>query len=257
MYTNILATICDLDGIIIRTETIHAQAWKKVLDIFFSHHRETFAKDYGEFDINPNYAKYFANRSNLEGIQAYFEALNIPVSGGTLEDPEEKNTLLGLCNLKDSFFTHLSASQDIEIIDENVQQLKEWKQQGMKIVVVSYNKNCQNILKIAKISSLFNLIVNGFVAEKHQLRPKPHPDAYLYAATSLGIAPEAIMIVENDALGLEAAKSGGFGLTVCLQDQNNSASTLTPDIWANSLSEIQWAEKNAYFKQKRPVFELL
>lgn len=257
MYTNILATICDLDGIIIRTEKIHAQAWKKVLDIFFSHHRETFAKDYAEFDIDHDYAKYFASRSNLEGIQAYFEAMNVFPSDGTLEDPEEKNTLLGLCNLKDSFFTHLSASQDIEIIDENVQQLKEWKQQGMKVVVVSYNKNCQNILKIAKISSLFNLIVNGFVAERHHLRPKPHPDAYLYAATSLNIPPEAIMIVENDALGLEAAKSGGFGLTVCLQDQNNNASSLTPDIWARSLNEIQWAKKDENFIQKKPVFELL
>ena len=77
MYTNILATICDLDGIIIRTEKIHAQAWKKVLDIFFSHHREIFSKDYGEFDIPHDYVKYFANRSNLEGIEAYFEALNV------------------------------------------------------------------------------------------------------------------------------------------------------------------------------------
>ena len=34
MYKNILATICDLDGIIIRTGKLHAQAWKKVFDTF-------------------------------------------------------------------------------------------------------------------------------------------------------------------------------------------------------------------------------
>ena len=183
--------------------------------------------------------------------------MNLLSSIDNSEDPLDKNILHSLCNLKDSFFMHLSASQDIEIIEENVEQLKEWKQQGMKIVVVSYNKNCQNILKIANISSLFNLIVNGFVAERHHLKPKPHPDAYLYAASSLNIPPEAIMVVENEILGLEAAKSGGFGLTVCLQDQNNSFTHLTPDIWARSLREINWSRKTDNFIQKKPVFELL
>jgi HAD superfamily hydrolase (TIGR01509 family) len=41
-------------------------------------------------------------------------------------------------------------------------------------------------------------------------RPKPHPDVYLHAAHTLGIAPERCLVVEDSVTGLSAARAAGM-----------------------------------------------
>jgi HAD superfamily hydrolase (TIGR01509 family) len=39
---------------------------------------------------------------------------------------------------------------------------------------------------------------------------KPDPEAFLLAATKLGIAPEGCLVFEDSNMGIEAAKSAGM-----------------------------------------------
>jgi HAD superfamily hydrolase (TIGR01509 family) len=41
-------------------------------------------------------------------------------------------------------------------------------------------------------------------------RPKPAPDLFLHAAATLGAAPEACIVVEDSAAGIQAAKAAGM-----------------------------------------------
>jgi beta-phosphoglucomutase len=49
------------------------------------------------------------------------------------------------------------------------------------------------------------LITSGDV-----IKTKPSPEPYLKAAAILGVTPEESLVVENDPLGIESAKNGGF-----------------------------------------------
>jgi beta-phosphoglucomutase-like phosphatase (HAD superfamily) len=41
-------------------------------------------------------------------------------------------------------------------------------------------------------------------------RPKPYPDVYLFAAETLGVAPERCLVVEDSVAGLTAARAAGM-----------------------------------------------
>jgi sugar-phosphatase len=67
-------------------------------------------------------------------------------------------------------------------------------------------------------------------------RGKPNPDAYLLAATALGIAPSDCVVIEDAPAGVEAARAAGMkviGLTT-----THRAEDLAPDACAASLAGV-------------------
>jgi sugar-phosphatase len=67
-------------------------------------------------------------------------------------------------------------------------------------------------------------------------RGKPNPDAYLLAATALGIAPSECVVIEDAPAGVEAARAAGMkviGLTT-----THRADELAPDACAASLAGV-------------------
>ncbi|MEA3066472.1 MAG: hypothetical protein QOJ27_2933 [Sphingomonadales bacterium] len=49
-----------------------------------------------------------------------------------------------------------------------------------------------------------------FSAAEHVGRGKPHPDIYLYAAGQLGVAPDRVLVLEDTAPGVAAARAAGM-----------------------------------------------
>ena len=43
---------------------------------------------------------------------------------------------------------------------------------------------------------------------------KPKPDIFLYAAKNMGVTPEACVVIEDSAIGVEAALAGGFDVFI-------------------------------------------
>jgi alpha,alpha-trehalose phosphorylase len=60
---------------------------------------------------------------------------------------------------------------------------------GLKAAVVSASKNCQAVLDAAGIANLFDVRVDGNVADDLGLPGKPAPDTFLRAAVASGVAP--------------------------------------------------------------------
>ena len=56
------------------------------------------------------------------------------------------------------------------------------------------------------IGHLLEAVSDGHSVE----RQKPAPDLFLHAAAQLGLPPEQCVVVEDAAVGVEAAKAGGF-----------------------------------------------
>ena len=52
----------------------------------------------------------------------------------------------------------------------------------------------------------FKIVVDGFGVKD----PKPHPEVFLNGAAALGLQPSSILVFEDAASGIQAAKAGGF-----------------------------------------------
>jgi HAD superfamily hydrolase (TIGR01509 family) len=51
-----------------------------------------------------------------------------------------------------------------------------------------------------------------FSAAEHVERGKPHPDIYLYAARRLGVDPRDVLVLEDTAPGVAAARAAGMAV---------------------------------------------
>lgn len=68
-------------------------------------------------------------------------------------------------------------------------------------------------LAVAGLAPLFSGRVHS---ADHVARPKPAPDLFLHAAAHAGIAPADCVVVEDSALGIEAARAAGMvGIGFC------------------------------------------
>ena len=73
------AVLFDLDGVLTKTASVHAAAWKRLFDAFL----ERRAADIGEpmvpFDIDADYRRYVDGKPRYDGVAAFLEARGIEV----------------------------------------------------------------------------------------------------------------------------------------------------------------------------------
>ena len=87
-------------------------------------------------------------------------------------------------------------------------------QAGLRRAVVSASANCREVLVAAGIDELFEVRIDGVVAEREQLRGKPAPDTFLAAAAEARRRPSEAAVFEDALAGVAAGRAGRFGLVV-------------------------------------------
>jgi len=72
--------------------------------------------------------------------------------------------------------------------------------------------NCSfRILRTLLLSSSLMAYFNGNVFSADMVgRPKPYPDLFLYAARSMGVAPDQCLVIEDSEAGIKAAVAAGM-----------------------------------------------
>jgi HAD superfamily hydrolase (TIGR01509 family) len=111
---------------------------------------------------------------------------------------------------------------------------------GLRRAVVSASANCQDVLAAAGIEDLFEVRIDGVVAQQEHLAGKPAPDTFLAAARALEVEAQQAAVFEDALAGVEAGRAGGFGLVVGV-DRVGQADALRAhgaDIVVSDLSEL-------------------
>jgi HAD superfamily hydrolase (TIGR01509 family) len=80
--------------------------------------------------------------------------------------------------------------------------------------VVTSSRNCDAVLEAAGIQYLFEARVDGNVAAEKKLAGKPAPETYEEAARMLGTLLEQAVVIEDAISGVQAGRTGGFGLVI-------------------------------------------
>lgn len=275
MKKEIKAVLCDLDGVLTRTASLHARAWKQLFDGLLHRMAVDCGIEFKAFDIAKDYPALVDGKPRLEGIRSYLKAYKIAIPEGKTGDSAEVLSVQGLAKKKNELFHDLLAEEGVEKFDASIAALRDWKARGMRLAVVSSSKNCRPVLKAAGISSLFEVIVDGSDAEQEKLKGKPYPHTFLYAAKLLEMPPEDCAVVEDAAAGIEAAVKGNFGLAVGIKNENNfdllqkakagcvlqnlgeisyTGKSLRFPVTHDKLKKFSTAWLSKTFKRKRPVF---
>ncbi len=221
--TDFDAVLFDLDGVVTQTEKLHTVAWKALFDEFLSRFAQRNGTPFVPFDAETDYLQYVDGKQRYDGVTSFLAARDITLPYGDPEDDSSRETVCGLGNKKNSTFLACLAEKGVEVFESTIALIKDLRQKGLKIAIVSSSKNCEIVLEQAGLVALFDTRVDGIESATYKLPGKPAPDTYLEAARRLNVRPERAAIVEDANSGVEAGQRGRFGLVLGVARQDNHA----------------------------------
>lgn len=178
--------IFDLDGVLVSTDELHYQAWKRL------------AQELG--------IKNFTKEDNEKqrGVSR-MESLEIVLNKG-----EKVYSLIekeALAERKNDYYKDLLETLDNKAVLKGVvSTICYLKQIGMLIGIGSVSKNTPAILQRTELEQYIDQVSCGLDITNS----KPDPEVFLVAAKKLGLEPENCLVVEDSKAGIVAAKAAGM-----------------------------------------------
>jgi trehalose 6-phosphate phosphatase len=232
------AAILDMDGVITQTATLHAKAWKQMFDEFLEKHQ---GKDYTPLDIHHDYRNYIDGKPRFDGVRSFLASRDIELPEGSPEDDPGKETVYGLGMRKNEIFLELLEKEGVQVYQDTEKMVRQWKEEGIKLAVISSSRNCKRIMEAAGLIGLFEVLVDGEVSKEKELKGKPEPDIFLEASEQLGVDPAEAIVVEDAISGVEAGKKGKFSLVVGMarHGEDQKLKKNGADVVVHKLTELQ------------------
>lgn len=224
-FDQFAAVLFDLDGVLTATSKIHAICWKQMFDEYLQQKSLLSGEAFQPFDIDQDYRLYVDGKLRHEGVQSFLQSRAIEIPYGSTEDLPTEETVCGLGNRKDKLVGEMLAGGNVGVYEGSIALVRYLRSKDIRTAVVSASKNCEAVLHAAGIAELFELRVDGKVAESLGLPGKPEPATYLKAAELLGIPPQQAIVVEDAISGVQAGRRGGFGLVIGV-DRHGDAEAL-------------------------------
>lgn len=179
--------IFDLDGVLVSTDELHYQAWKRLAD---------------ELGI-VNFTK--EDNVRQRGVSR-MESLEVVLEKGEKTYTEEEK--IELADRKNNYYIELLQSLDESALLPGAKEvLCMLREKGILTAVGSASKNAPVILEKTGILPLIDKVSCGLDVTKS----KPDPEVFLVAAQKLGLQPEECLVVEDSEAGIVAAKRGNMG----------------------------------------------
>lgn len=234
------AVIFDLDGVITKTALVHSQAWTRMFNDYLKYREEKHGEEFREFTHENDYLPYVDGKPRYKGVADFLKSRGIDIPFGDPEDKPDEETVCGLGNRKNEYFTTIVEKEGVEVYDSTIKFLKDLKKEGIRLGVASSSKNCKMVLEAVNLIEIFETRVDGMVSAEIGLKGKPEPDIFTTACDNLGVAYDRSVVVEDAVSGVQAGSKGGFGLTLGVAREGNRQALAISgaDIVVNDISEL-------------------
>ncbi len=228
------ACLFDMDGVLTRTATLHAAAWKQMFDEFLT------ARDLRPFELPRDYTQYVDGKPRLDGTRAFLASREITVPDGEEDDPSGVQTVWGLSNRKNDLVQSAIDRGEVEVYPGTLRYLQAARDAGLACAVVTSSANAAAILNSTGLADSFTARIDGNEAAARHLPGKPAPDTFLAAAHDLGVAPAQAAVFEDALAGVTAGRAGGFGFVVGVDraDQADELRARGADIVVTDLADL-------------------
>ncbi|MBQ8136433.1 MAG: beta-phosphoglucomutase [Clostridia bacterium] len=175
----------DLDGVLVDTAKYHFLAWKQLAD--------RLGIPFTEKD-----------NERLKGVSR-MASLEILLALGHMEMTQAEKERC--CAEKNQIYIQsISLLREDELFPGVRCFLEDARAKGYRTALGSASKNSPMILERLRITSLFDAIIDGNLVS----RAKPDPEVFTAGAKALGLSPDACIVFEDAAAGIEAAHRGGM-----------------------------------------------
>lgn len=243
------AVIFDLDGVITKTALVHSVAWKKMFDDFLREYYREQGLEFVEFTHKGDYLTYVDGKPRYKGVADFLASRNINIPYGDPTDKPEMKTVCGLGNRKNDAFNEVLERDGIQVYQSTVSFMKKLRRYGYHIGVASSSKNCENVLRKARLLDLIETRVDGVVSAELGLKGKPHADIFTTAADNLKCTYDRCVVIEDAVSGVQAGKNGHFGLILGIARENNSIELYEngADIVVEDMADFGISDINNWF----------
>ncbi|GGI86733.1 hypothetical protein GCM10011581_24770 [Saccharopolyspora subtropica] len=233
------AALFDLDGVITNTASVHAVAWKRLFDDYLVTRPPVPGEDHRPFD-DADYRDHVGGKPPVDGVLDFLRSRGIDLPRGAPDDDAGAETGYGLGRLADRHFRSVIATKGVRVAGDAVALVKVLRRRGVRTGVVSASRSCTTVLAGAGLARLFDVQVDGVLAEELGLPGRPDPAMFLETARRLGVAPDASVVFEDAEAGVRAARRGGFGLIVGVDRGGTRERLLASgaDVVVSALDEI-------------------
>jgi beta-phosphoglucomutase family hydrolase len=238
---NIRACLFDLDGVLTKTAKVHAAAWKEMFDTYLRARSQKIGEAFVAFDSHHDYDRYVDGMPRYDGVRTFLASREIVLPEGDPSDPPGAETVCGLGNLKNELVLKFIREQGVEAYEGSVEYVHAVRDAGLARAVVSASANCKDVLAAAGIADLFDEIVDGIVAGEQNLKGKPAPDTFVYAARAFGLEPADAAVFEDALAGVAAGRAGSFGFVVGVDrvGQREALAGQGADVVVEDLAELR------------------
>jgi beta-phosphoglucomutase family hydrolase len=219
----ITTCLFDLDGVLTQTAKLHARAWKQMFDEYLRERSKRTGEPFEEFALPEDYEQYVDGKPRRDGVRSFLESRGIDLPLGTPDDGPDAETIYGLGTRKNDIVLKLIHHDGVEPYEGSVRFVEQACERGLRRAVVSSSTNCHDVLVAAGIERLFEVEIDGHVAEREHLAGKPAPDTFLAGARALGVEPAQAVVFEDALAGVEAGRAGRFGWVVGVDRTGHAA----------------------------------
>ena len=234
------AVLFDLDGVLTDTASLHATCWKRVFDELLERLTKKRGETFRPFEIEIDYLRYVDGKARLDGVRDFLASRGLGVPEGSPHAAAEEDSVHGIGHRKDALFARALGSEGGEVYEGSLRWLRQLRAAGLRTAVVSASHHCAEVLRATGIDGLFDVRVDGQVADCLALAGKPAPDTFLEAARGLGVEPARAVVVEDALSGVQAGRAGGFGMVVGVARRGNQEDLIAAgaDVVVSDLGEI-------------------
>jgi HAD superfamily hydrolase (TIGR01509 family) len=153
-------------------------------------------------------------KPRLDGTRAFLASRGIDLPQGTPDDPPGTPTIYGLSNRKNDLVLAKLAAGGVQVYEGSIRYIRAVRSKGIATAIVSSSANTQQVLESAGIADLFDVRVDGVIAQQRGLHGKPAPDTFLAGAEELKVPSSHAAVFEDALAGVEAGRAGHFALVV-------------------------------------------
>jgi alpha,alpha-trehalase len=210
----------DLDGVVTDTAKVHAAAWSSLFDDFLGGRTAAEGGDTSPF-TNDDYRHFVDGKPRYDGVTDFRASRGISLPWGRPTDTGDDVTVCGLGNRIQRLFRRLLAD-GVPVFDSTIVLVRQLRDFGIGVAVYSSSRNCGDVLIAAGIDDLFDVRVDGVLAEELGLAGKPDPAMLVEAARRLTVRPDRCVVIEDAEAGVNAGRDGGFALVVGVARSGNA-----------------------------------
>jgi trehalose 6-phosphate phosphatase len=234
------SVLFDMDGVVTNTAHAHFVAWKRLFDDYLlASARIDAIEPFSDAD----YRKYVDGKPRYDGVESFLASRDIALPYGDEDDRPEQETICGLGNRKERYFSAWLDENRVEPFPGTLALIDKLKGSGVKVAVFSSSRNAELVLRSAGVRDLFDAGVDGRDMAQLGLPGKPDPAILMQALERLGGRIEGAAVIEDAVSGVEAGARGGFAPVIGVAREGHRGELVNAgaDIVVADLAELDFS----------------